>query len=573
MKTKFMFISAIFALIMSALWAADPIAFSMQETPESPQSRATVGLTGTDADSFMSTLDWAGVSFDKLFTYVAYKQGEKNTIDLGAAFKAGPVYIGSWYKGNLGAFTANGTGNYEKVTTTVVPAKETGHHTVVGNTKRDKKAKWNREYSADHTVGVLIGFGSMGVQVGYKREGAADANKTGTYYGGALKENHTETNSNIGGLSTIMDEVYDPKGFVKSAKQTPFVAFGMNIPVGAMTVSPQAELEVKIDQTSSYGKKTATQKNAGTNRTETISALGRSDANVGITGKLGAGLALGDSLNSFFKIGYAFTVNAYSKTYKDLDGKAHKVAGTYNVTEDSIERVYNWNNSGTEVITKKFKGTFTKTSFFSNTLQLEYAMQKDLSERLSLFAGVECPILVSVEKQVEKTEETESVRTIQLKKEDGYKSTTTEKTVTHPEVTTNTTRVVVEPKAKAALTYAALPNRVLLSLGTDVAFLKGSFTYTKKSVDRFVSKTDKVTTQDDGAISTTDTETSYAQEPQEESVTKDSKQEQVSVKLKGGLKWNIAENVAFDFGYEKSLLDSFSFTNIGDMSIACTIKF
>ena len=94
MKTKMSCISCILALIITAtVWAEDIT--ETPKVPESPQNTATAGLTTAEADQFMSTTEWGEVKFDKAFIYAGFEQSKTSTLDLGAAFKAGPVYIGS----------------------------------------------------------------------------------------------------------------------------------------------------------------------------------------------------------------------------------------------------------------------------------------------------------------------------------------------------------------------------------------------------------------------------------------------------------------------------------------------
>ena len=559
MKTKFMFISCILALIMGTamLWA--------QVTPTSPQKQATVGLTSTEVDQFMSTTDWGNVSFNKAFTYVGYVQttGSK-WVDLGAAFKAGPVYIGSWYAGNLGVFSGN---QDQSVTTAIEQGSVVG---TLGNTKRTTVTGLDRSYEADHTAAMLIGFGNMGVQFGYKRKGE---NKSGKYYDSKAEKDVTETNSILGGLSTGTDTTYDPKGFVNKAVHTPFVAFGMNIPVGAMTISPTAAVEVTVNQKSHYGLKTEETKASSISYTTEKNAKSENNSYVGITGKLGAGLALGDALNSFVNIGYDFTVHAYGKTYTDAAEGKHKVSGSYKIQTDSVKDEYNYGAllSGQHKNTKTFKAEITTRSYFSNTLTPSYSMKKDFTDRLSLFAGVECPITVTTAKDVVTKEDKTVTVTEALNPSLSYGNTTTTRVVSAPTKTENTTILKVKPVATAAISYAALPNRLSLNLGTKVSFLDSSYTYKKTSYDKFVTTTTTTTEYSNGKKTDEETDTTATNE--RESVEKSSSHKAVATTLMGGLKWNIVENFAFDVVYSLSLLDGFTWTKIGDLNLACTIKF
>ena len=553
MKTK-MYISCMLALMLTAAaWA--------QVAPSSPQKVATAGLTSTEVDQFMSTTDWGNVKFDKAFTYVGYTQGKHKWVDLGAAFKAGPVYIGSWYAGNLGMFSGK---RDQSVGTVIAQDSITG---VLGNTKRNTVTGVDSAYTADHTAAMLIGFGNMGFQFGYKRTGE---NKSGKYYEGAVKKDATETNTHLGGLSTGTDTTYNPKGFVNGAEHTPFVAFGMNIPLGAMTLSPTAALEVSVKQNSNYGLKTENTKVSDIKYQTTKEAKSENASYTGVTGKLGAGLALGDSLNSFINIGYDFTVRAYGKTYTDAAGDKHKVRGTYKIKTDKVDNKYNLTALAQHINEKTFEAEMTKKGYFSNTLTPSYSMQKDFNERLSLFAGLECPITIAAEKDVVTTEYKQVITTKELDPSKTYDNNTKTTVRTAPVKTVNTTTVEVAPKAMAAISYAAVPNRLSLSLGTSVSFLNGKYTYKKTAYNKFVTTEETTTEFADGRTTKKTTVTST---PGTESVEKISSHAPVETVLRGGLKWNIAENFVFDAVYSHSLLNNFSWTNIGDLKLACTIKF
>ena len=145
MKTK-MYISCMLALmITAAAWT--------QVAPSSPQNDATAGLTFTEGDQFMSVTDWGSVSFNKAFAYIDYTAGMKKA-DIGAAFKAGPVYIGSYYSGNFGAFGTNA--NQQEVDTD--PTLSTSGSTAGSftNVKKTTRTQFGTHYDAQHTAAVLV---------------------------------------------------------------------------------------------------------------------------------------------------------------------------------------------------------------------------------------------------------------------------------------------------------------------------------------------------------------------------------------------------------------------------------
>ena len=559
MKTKMSCISCILALIITAaVWAEERNLLDESKSPESPQNTATAGLTTAEADQFMSTTEWGEVKFDKAFIYAGFEQGKKNILDLGAAFKAGPVYIGSWYQGNLGKVVDAIKKN--SVTTTITEST-TG---LLGDKKTQFKTNLDKNYTADHTAVVLVGFGSMGIKLGYKRAGE---NKSGKYFGTSAMEDNIVKHSIAGGIN---ETVYSPKGYLNAAKHLPFVEFGMNVGLGRMTLSPTAGLEVFVNQDSRYGFKTVTEKASDVNYSIKKTAQAKNDSHVGIIGKLGVGLALGDSLNSAFTFGYELTANAYGKTYKDASGKAHKVRGSYEITADSSNDIYG--PTGTRVRTDTFAAKFATKSYYKNKLNVEYAMQKDFTDRFSLFAGVACPITVTADKKVEtEVSETTTVTTY-LNPAKNYQNKTEKEVTTNPEKTTNIVTLNIEPVIKAAVSYAAVPNRLFLNLGTEVKVLQGSYTNTKTTVTSFVSKTVKTTTTDDGSV--TKETSATKKDGTEELVEHKSTLNEVEAELKGGLRWNVVDNFAFDLVYRTLLSKKIiNLTQFGEIKLACTIKF
>ena len=574
MKTKMSCISCILALIITTTVWADDIS-EAPKVPESPQNTATAGLTTAEADQFMSTTEWGEVKFDKAFIYAGFEQGKTSTLDLGAAFKAGPVYIGSWYQGNLGSY---GRTKKNSVTTTIEEST-TG---LLGNKKTQFQTNLNKNYTADHTAVVLVGFGSMGIKLGYKRAGE---NKSGKFDPDAVLnappappapdnrygQDDIIKHSIAGGIN---ETVYSPKGYINAAKHLPFVEFGMNVGLGRMTLSPTAGLEVYVNQDSSYGFKTVTKKASDVNYTVMKTAKAKNDSHVGIIGKLGVGLALGDSLNSSFTFGYELTANAYGKTYKDASGKVHKVRGYYKINTDTSEDKYNIGNPGMCVRTDTFKADFTTKSLYKNKLNVEYAMQKDFTDRFSLFAGVACPITVTAEKSVETKVEEKTTVTTQLDPAKNYQNKTVKEVTTHPETTTNIVKLNIDPVIKAAVSYAAVPNRLFLNLGTEVKVLRGEYTNTKKTVNSFVNKTVETTTTANGSVKKGTSAKVENASGDKEFVMHDSKLNAVEAELKGGLRWNVVDNFAFDLVYTQLLSKKIiNLTQFGDIKLACTIKF
>lgn len=566
MKTRMRFISCLLALVIittGAAWAQDS-----KKAPTSPTNDATVGLTSTEIDQFVNVIDWGKVKFDKAFVFAGLTQKIANVVDLGAAFKAGPLFIGSWYKGNLGIF--NGTNN--KNVTTTVEERTPG---ILGNVKHEDGHTLNKDYDADHSAVMLFGFANMGIRTGYLRKGK---NYSGKFFGsGPSSPDSIKTETDK--PEYLNSTVYSPNGYVNAASHRPFVDFGMNIPLGAMTLSPTASLEVEIyegDQTSTsfYGFKTITERDSNKVYKITKDQTAKSNAHVGITGKLGTGLALGDSLNSVFNFGYDFTVNAYGKNYTAADGTKHKVIGNYTITTDTVVEDYNKAVAGEHKITSTFEAKFIKKSYFSNTLKAGYKVKKDFTDRLSLLAAAELPITLSFDNSITETIDTTITDMRYLDPSNAHNNNVATKTVTRPIETVNEVKLNIKPSIKAAVSYAAKPDRVFLNLGADIKFLQGEFTSTKTSYNSFVKNTTTVTKYNDGHTTTVTKAEPADAAGQTESLNKKSEHKQIEAKLMGGIRWNIVENFAFDLVYTTSLLkNNFFLLNFDNVKIACTIKF
>lgn len=156
---------------------------------------------------------------------------------------------------------------------------------------------------------------------------------------------------------------------------------------------------------------------------------------------------------------------------------------------------------------------------------------------------------------------------------------------TSPTKTENTTTVTFNPVMRAALSYAAIPNKVFVSFGTEVKPFGKEVTdlngkkhagyehqTTKTTVDRFTQTSEKVTEYPNDATRNTRSSTTIAvaqQESQEKTVTYG----KAAVDVKLGVRWNIVDAVSLDVLYNQSLLGTINWFSISQLKLACTIKF
>lgn len=565
MKTK-MYISCMLALmITAAAWAAGG--------PSSPQSKATASLNGTEADRFMSLTDWSTVNFDKLFTYAGFAQQNvnrnRNILDVGAAFKAGPVYIGAWYQGQFGNVS---TSNNKGTTTTIT--ESTVNPGTIDNTAHTNTARISQSHNANHDVAVLIGFSNMGVRLGYTRTGE---NNSGTYFDNAIVPDTETTNSKTPG-QVNNKKTYDPKGYLNDADRTGTVDFGMNLSLGTLSVSPTVGLEFKVDQNSSYGVRTVTTKDEtlGTSDiTKTVSTRSKNDTKTTLTAKLGADLGLNDSLNSNFSFGYDFGIDIYgTKKHTAADGSTIALANSYTIQTDTHRDAV---TAANQTITDTFKATAYNKSKITNTLTVGYTMRKDFTDRLSLFAGVKAPIGFNFETEV--TKDVNKITTTTIDKVNPLNNNTKVVETETPATTVKTTTVKLSPSFKAALTYAAIPNRVFVSFGTEVKpFGQGTvkcceFKTVKTTVNGFTQTTTTTTTYPNDSSRTTSGSSTTPVASTTESADNTVTYDKVTVDVNLGVRWNIVDAVCVDLAYNKSVLEAINWTSIGNLKLACTIKF
>ena len=576
MKMK-MYISCILALMMTAaVWAVD-----RPEGPESPQKKATATLNGTEADQFMSLTEWSTVKFNKLFTYAGFARNEEPVLDLGVAFKAGPVYIGTWYQGNLGQLTAKNSKTVKTQITesTILPG-------TVGTKKTTAEPFVKTNHDADHTAAVLLGFGNMGVRLGYQRN---KENKSGSYFIDApstptpfpskfpAHDKFSSKADNVIKLEEhpdrIAEKIYDPNGYVNEAERKAVVDFGMDISLGKFSLTPNLGLAVAINQYSVYGAETVKTGNTIAkleNTTTTKTVLGSNKTATNLQVKLGTDFGLNDSLNSTFSFGYDFGIDIYGKKkHTAADGSEKELQNEYTITKD--RHVHN--KIGTkETIINTFDGKAKTKSSIENTITLGYTMRKDFTERFSLFAGIEAPIGFNF--KTEKEERIDTKTTIKRDNADSsYGSTETIRT-THPVITTKTTTFTLDPILRAAFTYAAIPERLFVSLGADVKPF-GSDKYKYEAVtttaNAFTKTTETTTTYNDGTPERKKPDVKSTDDPVEESGVKTVDYGKAAANVNLGLRWNIIDAVSVDAMYSKPI--GSSMVQVGNLKLACTVKF
>lgn len=432
----------------------------------------------------------------------------------------------------------------------------------------------SKTHDATHNVAVLLGFGNIGVRLGYARN---KDNKSGTYFGDDAKSDSVVTDTKVPD-QVINKLTYDPNGYINKAERVAAVDFGMNLGVKSFSLSPSFGLSFNVKQDSKYGVETnvITQNTSlGTHNIKTT-VNGENKTKTTLNAKLGADLGLNDSLHSTFSFGYAFGIDIYgTKKHKAADGSTKELANEYTGLTDTRSDI---ETGASRKVADIFIANTKNKSNITNTITVGYALQKDFTERLSFFAGVEAPIGFNFEKTVTKTvSEQKTVMTDKVNKLNNLTKTTIK---TSPTTTENITTVTFNPVVRAALSYAAIPNKVFVSFGTEVKpfgqevnDVEGyQHKTTKTTVDRFTQTEEIKTEYPNDATRNTRSSTTTAV-AQEESQKKTVSYGKAAVDVKLGVRWNIVDAVSFDVLYNQSLLKIINWYSIGELKLACTIKF
>ena len=351
----------------------------------------------------------------------------------------------------------------------------------------------------------------------------------------------------------------------------------MKLAVGALSLSPTVGLGVGIKQASQYGVETLENRDTLLNThdiTKTVKGKNETATTLNVT--LGTGLDLNDSLHSAFSFGYDLGLDIYgTKKHVAADGTTKELANAYEIKKDTRHDV----ETGTTLtVTDTFEATTHTKSNVKNTITLGYSMRKDFTDRLSFFAGVKAPIRFDFAKDVTNSVDTSKVATTD--KVNPLNNMVVTTTTTGPAATVTTTTVNLNPILSAALSYAAIPDRVFVSFGTEVKpfgekvnGVEGYQHTTKKRTVNGFTKTVETKTEYPNDSSRNISQSPTTAEPGVEYSDKTLHYGKAMVDVKLGVRWNIIDAVSFDVMYNKSILKTINWTNIGNLQLACTIKF
>jgi hypothetical protein len=225
---KFVFIAIIlmatigtaFAQPVQPVQPVKPTATQPVDFMTSPQSRATMGLFGSDADDFIAPAWYNGVEFDKFYAVTSFGDFDADAyIRLGFATRLGKgeekagTYLGLFYGGTL-------LSGHHTVTVTDVegPFGASG-----ATTKYKSYSQAPFTNSPNYRLGVLLGIGDMGIRL-------------------SLGSTHQTFNKKEVVVASTQYQVYK----INQGWLAPQVAFGLTKNIIEKGIRPTVTLDVPI---------------------------------------------------------------------------------------------------------------------------------------------------------------------------------------------------------------------------------------------------------------------------------------------------------------------------------------
>lgn len=369
------------ALIVAAvmLLAATPAV-----AQQSNLNAATASVFSSDVDNYLSVINFSKVTFDKSFAFAGL---QNQNLDLGYATKLGGIYLGTWYDGDVVNMV-----NGQQTTTSVVTTPTVVNNVISSTaTTTTKTLTTDNPFTTDNSIGVLVGIAGMGFKLGFDEEMRSYVAPAAI---GTLSSVTTDTADNSV-QSMVYSNTSRAKGFM-----TPSVQWGMNLPLGNMTLKPTAKISVAfntdyegytvdsthtVDGSVPYGDKT----------TNIVSYT--NNGYIAPNANLGALLSFAkeDGAQTTVGLNYVFDMPLYGEGTKDSTV----------MTENTISLT-----DTTNVVTD----TVTTTPYFemTNTVTPAFYYTKDFGDQLSVGVNAKASISLYNQKKTPTTVKTTTTTSI-----------------------------------------------------------------------------------------------------------------------------------------------------------------
>jgi len=497
---------------------------------QSITNEKTAGVFKTDVDKYMNVTDYGSVGFEKSFGFVCLENGFLN---LGYAKNFGGLYLGTYYYGLiLQQPTAT-------ITDTVTTTPTVVNNTIVSTkTETEKEVTFDSGFTTENNAAVLLGIAGMGIKLGVAEYITTyvkpNSRATGaTYSTNVLSSVTTDTADD-----SVIKEEYTNTSKV-SGFLWPYLSWGMNIPLGGMTVKARAgaALTYSLDsETYTFDKTKTVARATPIGFTAVHEEYNKNNSyftpSIGISAALESNPR--DGAQSKFGVSYNFGMGLYG------DGLKTQTKTT--------ETTLNPTNKVTKV-TDEIE-TDSESSM-TNWIIPSYSYTKDLGEKFSvgLQTSVDCNI--SFVKWAPKTVTTTVTTT------DDYGSNLALDTVkteveTIPGDTTETTITTVSPAAGLGFIYRVVPGKFALMAGYNITLPEYTGKVTVTTRTETYSKTS--TTVDGNGVTTNSTASASGgtsvdiEDQRTERQSSETTWNPLSGELRFGLTFNFTENFAMEAG-------------------------
>jgi hypothetical protein len=525
----------------------------------SNQNQATVGVFGTDVDSFMDVNYYGDVNFGKWFGYLG---GETSGIfNLGYATKLGGIYLGTYYSGNIFKI---GTSE----TTTLTTTWDTSLHQLVSRSDTKIYDRTTTTTNTNNNIAALIGVAGMGIKAGFYE----DITTYNTPYNADRDSSSTVTH-NADGSITYSEN--DSLSYEESdGDLIPYLEWGMQLKAGSITLAPRVGVAVNFYQDKfidKYYGTARTEYNGVITGQERIESRGHNNGYTALGIGVGADFYLNDSM--YVGLDYDLVVNIYNQSFGDA-GRSGSVKG-----------VIDWTSSNNYSITEKFIDRTEKDnsieiyvneiSYMSHSITPAFWKENALGENLKLGVLVKLPITItnqSVSSYTDRWETTETAYYDDINKQ--YNTTTITNTHTAGSLL-ETSSFSISPTVGIGVSYDLIPNKFTVNAGINIkvpSFSSASIVTSQNGVDSTYTKTENGY----GNNKYTASETLTVDDPTmiTDSVTTVTDWSELKGSIVGGFVFNFNDNFALDLlaSTDPYSTDAFSIS-LTNLRVLFSIKF
>jgi len=554
---------------VTALILASP-AFSQVRELESNTFRATAGLFGTDVDDSMSVTDYSNVEFDKWFGFAGY--GGTVPLSIGFATELGPLYLGTWYSGNIISTTKRRTDS---------------NWTTYSQLTQDWTAKQFETYLGDRTISsnnqlqVLIGVAGMGIKVGFAEQFTHQEYRADTFWTNDGPDGSQRFSSNNSGGELI--SFVDYNGYL-----FPEITWGMGLDLGGITLAPRVSVgfNINLDQEEFIYRPSFYVSPSG----ERLYDGGYDEAKnyTGISQDVlyptfGVGVKVGLGILDI-DVGYKMSFGVFDNKY-DAAGFSGNTAG-YITSISASENVTKSMDSTTTYNTATIN--FEDKTYWNHDIDLGVYKYADVFESLELGFGVGFGLGINTESSESYTRQyTKTVYESLSNPSSNY--TSTSESFTHDQTFTNmggwyrldnapwtSTTITFKPGVAFGARYT-FASRIQLSAGLNVTPVTITNTTTTRTSISVVGTSSSETKNADGVVTDKEETVTLATagtEAKAQNVVEVTNQlSGLGVEFGGGLTFNFNDRMALDLGLNSGNQSGNFNLNLANVNVLMSVKF